>query len=164
MTRTMGLLAALLVAATTPGLAAEERVAARTLPEFAAQKAAIEQALDDGETYTELAPRDRREVHARLARMLGSIEAAGSVDAFTEREKVAFFNEQEAVNALLTQAADDSRLVCRRERPLGSRMMVNTCVTVAERRRRASATQDSAGQLIRQGRNVETGGGITDGF
>ncbi|HUH90339.1 MAG TPA: hypothetical protein VLZ76_06750, partial [Lysobacter sp.] len=39
------------------------------------------------------------------------------------------------LNQILARAADDSRLVCRRERPTGSKMPVNLCKTVAERRR-----------------------------
>ncbi|KFN49324.1 hypothetical protein [Arenimonas composti] len=109
--------------------------------DFAAQRQQIEADLADGETYAEISSMDRRTVRELLDRIAGRLENAGSVDAMSADQKAQLFNEQEQVNQILTQAAADSRLVCRQEAPTGSRFKKTTCFTVAERRRRMESDQ-----------------------
>ncbi len=115
--------------------------------DFASQRAAIARDLADGETYAELSAEARVEVNAGLDAMQRMLDDAGSVDAMPPPQRVALFNTQEQVNALLTQAAKDSRRVCTRERRVGSNFVVSSCQTVAEQRRQREAGADA----LRQG-------------
>ena len=109
---------------------------------FALQRAAINKALGDGETYSELAPDDVRVVQESLGRIATLLGSAQRVDQQDPESRVQAFNEQEKVNTLLVQAHKDSRLVCRREKPTGSHRPSTVCLTVAERRRHREAATD----------------------
>jgi hypothetical protein len=102
---------------------------------FVEQKQSILMQLADGKTYSEISSKDHGEVTAALDRMGVAINAAGSVDALTMEQKVAVFNDQEVVNTLLTSARKDSRLVCKHETTVSSRIPSTKCRTVAERKR-----------------------------
>lgn len=108
---------------------------------FEAQHTAIITALGDGKTYAEISSDSRQRVIASLDRISGLLGDAQNVNQLPESTKVEVFNEQEKVNTLLTQAHDDSRLVCRREKTTGSNRPTNVCSTVAERRRIREETQ-----------------------
>ena len=56
---------------------------------------------------------------------------------------LALVNEQNQINQILSQAAADSRLVCRREAQIGSLRTTTQCKTVAERRRDAQEAQEA---------------------
>lgn len=110
---------------------------------FEAQRDAIVAALGDGKTYSEISANDRERVTASLGRISSLLGDAHSVDQLPETTRVEVFNEQELVNTLLTQAREDSRLVCTREKKVGSHRATNNCMTVAERRRAREQTQDA---------------------
>ena len=110
---------------------------------FEAQREAILKALGDGETYVEIAPENRQAVKGSLARISNLLGGAQSVDQLSEGAKVEVFNEQEKINNLLTEAREDSRLQCSRERPTGSHRPKTICKTVAERRLERDRAQDS---------------------
>lgn len=109
---------------------------------FESQRAAILQALDDGKTYSEIAPQERATVEASLSRIFRLLDGVHHVDELHEADKVEVFNEQEKINTRLTQAHRDSRVICRREKPTGSHRPVNMCATVAQRERATDASQD----------------------
>jgi len=94
----------------------------------------INQHMNDGETYAEISPENRSRVREALGRIQGAIEKANGQPLTPEAENQAF-NDQEIVNTLLTQAKEDSRLVCERERQMGSNRVTSRCMTVAERAR-----------------------------
>jgi hypothetical protein len=102
---------------------------------FAQQKAQIERELGDGETYAEISSQDRAAVREALNRIASKLDMAGSVESLTAQQKADVFNDQEKVNTILTKASEDSRLVCRREKKVGSHREITECMTVAERRR-----------------------------
>jgi hypothetical protein len=110
---------------------------------FEAQRQAIVGALGDGKTYSEISAADRRQVTESLDRISGLLGDARSVDQLPEAKRVEIFNEQEKVNTLLTHAHDDSRLVCTREKKVGSHRATNNCMTVAERRRAREQTENA---------------------
>lgn len=140
----MILCAALLAVA--PAAFADQQQLALAEGDFAAQRAAIEKSLADGKTYAELSAADRTKVRESLARMSGRLNGAESVDSLSEQVQVALFNDQEIVNTILTQAADDSRLVCERSRSTGSHRASTKCHTVAERRRRMERDREDLRQ------------------
>ena len=125
--------AALLVASNC--YATDSKQADMTAADFAAQKALFVQQLDDGKTYSEITPDNRKQVVSTLDRMDARLQKYGSVNQMTDEQRVAFFNDQESVNTLLTNAKEDSRIVCKREMPVGSHMMATKCRSVAEIRR-----------------------------
>lgn len=105
-----------------------------TRGDFDAQRTRVMAGLADGETYVEISPEERNEVVSALGRMDILIGTAG-VDALHPADRVKLMNEQDRVNVILTRAAADSRMVCNRERVVGSRLPTTVCKTVAERRR-----------------------------
>lgn len=132
---------ALLLAASSTAFASQQQVA---LDEgnFADQREEIEEDLADGKTYAEISSSDRATVRESLARIGSRLEGVDSIDGLDMDTKVEVFNEQEKVNTILTQAAADSRMVCDRDMPTGSRMRKTTCQTVAERDRRMEADRE----------------------
>ncbi|KRG54794.1 MULTISPECIES: hypothetical protein [Stenotrophomonas] len=100
---------------------------------YVEQRQRIMSDLQGGEIYSEISAENRgRVVEAlgRIDRLLGN----GEHTHIPDKDKIAVFNDQDLVNTLLTQAREDSRLICRRERPVGSNRPQNICITVAARR------------------------------
>ncbi|TDB32886.1 hypothetical protein TEP_04000 [Stenotrophomonas sp. TEPEL] len=110
-----------------------------------AQIEQIEKQLGDGETYSELSGADRSRVRETLSRLRGVGEQYANGVGMPESVQTQVFNDQEVVNVLLTQAREDSRLICRREKAIGSNRTTTQCSTVAERaRQREAADRDLA--------------------
>ncbi|MBD9367188.1 hypothetical protein [Xanthomonas sp. XNM01] len=116
---------------------------------FDAQRRAILDALSDGKTYSEISSDSRSKVRVALDRMASVIGDVDSLDELTEVARLNVLNDQELVNALLTQAREDSRLVCIREKQVGSHRSVNKCATVAQRRQMATDTQQKLQSMQR---------------
>jgi hypothetical protein len=108
-----------------------------TATEFATQRQQIEAAIKHPEHYVEMRAEDRKVVSEALEKMGGQLESAGSVAALDEPARNALLAEQDDLNKRLEQAYHDSRLVCVREKVIGSSMRRNVCLTVAQRRRTA---------------------------
>lgn len=113
---------------------------------FEEQRTAILKDLDGGKVYAEITAKERGDVKEALARISGALQAPSGVQGLNDEEKTRVFNDQELVNSILTRAGEDSRLVCTREKKVGSHRPTTQCLTVAERRRMAEAGQD----LMRQ--------------
>ncbi|CAN5600859.1 hypothetical protein BH23PSE2_BH23PSE2_09180 [soil metagenome] len=110
--------------------------------DFGIQKQRILADLNEGKRYAEIRSEDRDKVKSALDRMDKMLSTNAGIDSLGEREKVALFNEQELVNTVLTQAGEDSRLVCERQKKTGSHRAESVCKTVAQRRRERDASQD----------------------
>jgi len=106
----------------------------QTTSDFQVQQAKVRSDLLAGEIYSEITASDRERVIAALDRMSGVI-GDGSIDRLSPERKVQVFNDQELVNGVLTKARADSRLICKREKPVGSQMATRQCFTVAQRER-----------------------------
>lgn len=122
---------------------------------FQAQQQKVRADLLGGEVYSEISAEDRQRVVAALDRMSGLI-GEGSAESLSPENKALVFNDQELVNSVLTKAKDDSRLICRREKTVGSQMTSTQCFTVAERERMRRGSQ---GQLrsVQGGMNSKVG-------
>ncbi|MDH7453327.1 hypothetical protein QF205_09650 [Luteimonas composti] len=110
---------------------------------FQTQKAKIEAEMIKGGEYGEISTEGRAAVLSHLEAIghaLGGNSGAGSA---AERQ-VEIYNHQSAVNQILTQAAEDSRVVCTRQRKTGSKFATNRCITVAEQRREREGARDWA--------------------
>ena len=110
---------------------------------FAEQRARIIDQLADGETYSEISSENRSKVKDALNRIDGQLQSAGGVEALSAQQKADVFNDQELVNTLLTEASEDSRLVCTREKRVGSHRQTTQCMTVAARNRARNDAQSA---------------------
>ncbi len=118
------------------------------------QIARIEVELKDGETYSELKQDERTRVNDALARMRAAVEQYPARDSMPEPVQTQVFNDQQVVNTVLTQAREDSRLICQREKPIGSNRTTTQCMTVAERARQKERAQQDMRQVMRAGSTV----------
>lgn len=93
--------------------------------------------------------RFRPEASAKLERAQHTIfellGADADVSALDKDHKVELFNAVEVVRAVISDN-DDDRLVCERERRLGSHMRQTQCATVAERRELREGARDFKGK------------------
>ncbi len=116
---------------------------------FEEQRVAILKDLDGGKVYSEISAKERGDVKDALNRISGVLQAPSGVQGLNEEQKTKVFNDQELVNAILTRAGEDSRLVCTREKVVGSHRPTTQCFTVAERRRMRESDQDTLRQKNR---------------
>ena len=111
--------------------------------DFRAYREQVLADLAQGERYSEIRPQDRATVTRTLQTMLAMVENAnGSVGQLNADEKVVLFNHQEAVRTILSGAEADSRMVCKRERRVGSQMLQSSCRTVAQARRQREESRN----------------------
>lgn len=69
-----------------------------------------------------------------------------SIDELSLRQQEQLINAQERVTAILTGAEDD-RLICRRERTVGTHFQRTTCVTVRQRRQEQEDAQHALNRM-----------------
>lgn len=117
-----------------------------TVEDFTVYRAAISEQLQHSDTYVEITPDNRSRALTLMAEMEAIIGRSGSIAAMPPIPRVDVFNRQEELNQILSNAAEDSRVICRRERPTGSKMPVNNCLTLAERRK----TREGGKQYLRE--------------
>lgn len=97
---------------------------------------------------------DQRETLYEAQDVLFEIAEQNPTDAdLSEDEWVKAFNAQERIHQIITQAAADERVVCRREKPTGSNRKQSVCRTVAEWR----GLQASHVDMVRMSREGSTG-------
>jgi hypothetical protein len=142
-------MASLLAFAAADSSAAADQPVEIDVDAFETTHANIKRALDDRSAYSELSGTQRRDVLEALERMQRILAQADSVSQLDEEAKVKLFNDQEVVNTLLTQAAADSRLVCRQHGKTGSHRKTTKCRTVAEIRRERETSQEAARRIQR---------------
>lgn len=137
-----GVFFAALMMATGLAFAKDSRLDLEGGSGFADQHAKVLAELADGETYSEITAPDRAAVVRDLEKM-DTLLAGRPVSALGEAEKVELMNLQSSINTTLTRASEDSRMICRREPAVGSRLQRSQCLTVAERRRQREGSQDA---------------------
>lgn len=138
----------LALAASQVAVAADKAVQV-DLAAFEKSRTIIERALEDRDAYSELTSTQRRDVMEALSRMGQTLASAPSVSQLNDSEKVRLFNDQELVNNVLTEAAKDSRLICRQDTKTGSHRKITTCRTVAEIRREKDNGQERVRRIQR---------------
>lgn len=112
---------------------------------FGSQGEQIRSQLADGKTYSEISPERQADVRLALDRIEAALGQSGSPGELRAQQRADLTNDEEAVNAILSAAREDSRLVCKREKPVGSNLPTIQCSTVAQRRK-ARQQSDSASQ------------------
>ncbi|MDJ0657729.1 MAG: hypothetical protein QNJ40_26455 [Xanthomonadales bacterium] len=121
---------------------------------FAEQKQAIENDIRGGVVYREIEGKDLMTVRTSLEHMSTLLSGVEEVQQLSEDDKVDLLNHQELVNAILTMAEKDSRMVCKRRGSTGSHFKTTTCETVRARRKRQSDDRQRIQSLLR---NAATG-------
>lgn len=111
--------------------------------DFPAQIAEIEAGMRDGGPYAGLAAGKQARVRKLLADMAAILDGVDSVDRLSQPEMARLFNAQEEANALLTGRPVNERMVCKRERKLGTNLSHMNCQVVAERDQRRARDQQS---------------------
>ena len=125
---------------------------------FADQRAAVEAEMVAGGRFAEISDKARADVAAAFDRMQAVLEGKATMDDLRQDDRVALINDQELINALLTQAKIDSRMVCKRERRVGSHRLTSTCRTAAEWKRASEQSREdieyrrSLGDILPQGK------------
>lgn len=117
---------------------------------FAEQAEQVRRDLRAGDTYAEIGAEDRAKVLAALQRMQTALQSSPDPAQLTPESSTAVFNDQELVNALLTKAGEESRMVCQRVRTVGSHLSTTQCMSAAERRRLRDSNKDELTRLQRQ--------------
>ncbi len=118
-----------------------ELAADATTASLAEQRALIEGAIKNEDNYAELRASDRKQVREALDAMAGQLESAGSLASLADADRKALLAQQDEVNGILSTAHGESRLVCKREKEIGSNFRRNVCMTVAQRRRMSEQAQ-----------------------
>jgi hypothetical protein len=110
--------------------------------DFTAVVAAVHQQMLPGGHYEFTSKKDRADIDTQFGEMQSLFDKYGSVDRMDEKSKVQLFNDQQAVNAVLTHN-DSNRLICERVASVGSNLPKTTCRTYGEIRQEHSDSQRS---------------------
>jgi hypothetical protein len=116
---------------------------------FDAQRERLQQAIASETRYSEISAVERREVSAALDTIGTLFERGDSLDALSAEDRAALRAAEQRLNAALSDAAESSRQVCRRETRLGSNMPVRVCKSVARLRQESEAASHTARDLER---------------
>lgn len=135
------------IAVLAPAFSEERPIELQASSSPAGQVRMVRESLDT-EEYAGISERDRHLVLDLLDRIEAEV-GAGSVESLSDDRKVRLFNWQDQANAILSGAREDSRMVCRREKNVGTRFAATRCATVAERRRMRAAAQQELRQVSR---------------
>jgi hypothetical protein len=103
-------------------------------PEFSTVVASVQKEMLPGGRFEFVDKKEQDTVNTRLADMQALFDKHGTVAQMEMNTKVQLFNDQEAVNAILTHR-DDERLVCVHDAPLGSHIPRTVCQTYGEMER-----------------------------
>jgi hypothetical protein len=99
--------------------------------DFAAVVTAVHQQMQPGGHYEFTSNKDRAAIDTQFGAMQSLFDKYGTVAQMDQGAKVQLFNEQEAVNAILTHN-DSNRLVCEHIAPLGSNIPKTVCRTFGQ--------------------------------
>jgi hypothetical protein len=87
--------------------------------------------MQPGGHYEFTSNKDRAAIDTQFSGMQSLFDKYGTVGQMDQGAKVQLFNEQEAVNAILTHN-DSNRLVCEHIAPLGSNIPKTICKTYGQ--------------------------------
>ena len=134
--------AAALVCAIGAAMAEDTQMRTFDKQQFATYDAQVKSDLQ-GNRYKEIAPEDQETVVKTLNRMEERWKRADADGKLNVNDTIEMGNDQEIVSNILHQAAADSRVICNRETPMGTKIAKNVCRTVAQMRREEKESQDS---------------------
>ncbi|HUH30878.1 MAG TPA: hypothetical protein VLZ55_05885 [Rhodanobacter sp.] len=124
-------------------------VKAENASDFSAVVAAVEKQMAPGGHYEFVTAPERSDIDARFKKMQAVFAKYGTIAQMDQQAKVQLFNDQEAVNAILTHR-NDTRQICENVAPMGSIIPRTTCQTYRQKeeaRRSAQRFIDSKRQI-----------------
>jgi hypothetical protein len=147
--------AALLAVCAAPVLAQDDGVD-NTVPEILHTQHALRAKLDNptGE-YSRFSADDLAKMRHAQDQVFRMLDGVSSLDQLKEDQKIALSNALDQVKATLTNN-EGNRLICYRERRMGTNLLEKRCETVDEREAR---THDSQQQMQDMAREVQTRSG-----
>jgi hypothetical protein len=108
--------------------------------DFTAVVAAVHQQMQPGGHYEFTSKKDREAIDAQFGEMQSLFDKYSTVAQMDQNAKVQLFNDQQAVNAILTHNNSD-RLICEHIAPLGSNIPKTVCRTYGEVQREQRDSQ-----------------------
>jgi hypothetical protein len=127
--------AALTTALALPGVVGADEAGATIKADnkaaFESVAAAVRQELQRGGRWEYTSKLEKEQVNQRLDDMQALFEQFGAVDKMDQNTKARLFNDQEAVNEILTKR-DDQHLVCENIEPIGSHIPQRVCRTYGD--------------------------------
>lgn len=148
--------AALLQVSAVYAYKTEVIVKAENKDDFTAVVAAVHQQMQPGGRYEFVEQSERGKIDANFTDMQSLFDKYGTVAQMNQDSKVQLFNDQEAVNAILTRR-DDKRLVCESVAPMGSHIPRTTCRTYRE----TELERHNAQNLLQEVKQVNNPSGAT---
>ena len=110
------------------------------------QQRDIRIAVDAGRgAYKDMPDSKKRELFGRQDHVLQLIGDHARTTELNERQQIDLFNNLEAIQAIVN-SAEDERMICQRERPVGSNRIRTICKTVAQRRADRDAVERDTGR------------------
>ncbi|MFD0739858.1 hypothetical protein ACFQZQ_11245 [Lysobacter koreensis] len=91
--------------------------------------------------YKDMPSSKRVDLLAKQAGLMAMLEGKTTTDELSESEQTEAFNTLEWIEAAINNA-EDERMVCRREKVLGSTRLTRVCRTVEEERRMKELARD----------------------
>lgn len=91
--------------------------------------------------YKDMPAATRSDLLSRQQTLLNMLEGKQSADELTDDQKMQAFNTLEWIEGAINRA-EDERMVCRREKPLGSTRTVRTCRTARDEREARERARD----------------------
>ena len=125
-------------------------VNAATVEDFAKVADHVRKQMTQGGRFEYVTESERRSIEQALARIEQIFANAPTVDQLNKTDQVALFNQQETINAILKQR-DSDRLICKREKKLGSNLGQTSCVTYGERERTRRESQNELNRIQKGG-------------
>ncbi|MEG3792295.1 hypothetical protein V1318_19415 [Lysobacter sp. CCNWLW3] len=105
------------------------------------QKQIREDVIAQRGRYKDMPAATRVDLLSKQAEVLAMVEGKTSSSDLSEHEQVEVFNRLEWIEAAINNA-EDERMVCRREKALGSTRLTRVCRTVAQERAAREAARD----------------------
>lgn len=114
------------------------------------QQGDIRAAAEAGEgRYKDLPEARKQELFVKQDRVLDLIEGRSLTTELSELHQIELFNNLEAIQAIVN-AAEDERMICRRERPIGTNRPRTVCKTVAQRQADRESVERDTGIRTRE--------------
>lgn len=128
------------------GAFAQEPVMVNTnAKKIVAEQQAIQQELGEKRgRFQAIKPAQREQLTSKQDTVLRMLDGKSLTTELSSADQLRLLNELEAISAILNDA-EGQRLVCERQKTVGSNRPKNVCMTVAERRQ----MQDSAQRDLR---------------
>lgn len=96
----------------------------------------------------------RTDINQRLDAMQKLLDGHASVDELSQQQQLELFNNQESVNAVLTQRDGDEK-ICREETPTGSLIAQHICLTRRQIEAQSANGEQTMQELHRSGRAMQ---------